>query len=101
MFSFLKLFLILQPKFFKPKFETIKKTTPKKILIFWEIKLFSSNIKEILIFSQRKAVLVFWETETPNKSLYSRGQSFLIFEKMGNPKNYFYISGSNFPNPKK
>ena len=63
----------------KPK-KHKKKSPHKKFLIFPEIKFSSSNIKRIVIFSpkkaflmlsQKKAVLMFWET--------------------------FYISVSNFP----
>ena len=45
-------------------------------------KLSSSNIKNVFIFSQKKAFLVFWETKIPKK--------FLIFQEA----ELFYISGS-------
>ena len=51
-------------------------------LTFQEMKLSSSNIKKFFIFSQKKAFLIFGETETPKK--------FLIFQETS------YISGSNF-----
>ena len=37
--------------------------------MFREEEVSSSNIKEILMFSQKKAFLVFRETETPKKFL--------------------------------
>ena len=40
-----------------------KKFTRKKFLIFPEMELSSSNIKKILIFSQKKAFYIFLETE--------------------------------------
>ena len=57
-------------------------------LTFQEMKLSSSDIKKFLIFSQKKAVLIFQETETPKK--------FLIFQET----ELSYISGSNFSSPK-
>ena len=36
----------------------------KKFVLFREIELSDSNIKKFFIFSQKKAFLVFWETET-------------------------------------
>ena len=49
------------------------------------MKLSGSNIKKFVIFSQKKAFLIFREKEKPNK--------FLIFEETERS----YISGSNFP----
>ena len=46
-----------------------KKSLRKQFLMFREMKLFSSNIKKIIIFSQEKAFLISWETETPKKCL--------------------------------
>ena len=78
---------------FKPKLEK-----QKKLLCFFiirKMKLSSSNIKKIIIFSQKKAFLIFQETETPKK--------FFIFQE----KELSYISGnflylgSNFPSSKK
>ena len=48
---------------------------------------YSFNIKKVLIFSQKKAFLIFWETETSKK--------FLIFQET----EFSYISGNR--NPKK
>ena len=47
-----------------PNPKKLKKFTRKKLLIFPEMKLSSSNIKEILIFSQKKVFLIFPKTET-------------------------------------
>ena len=40
-----------------------KKSTRKKFLVFPEMELSSSNIKKILILSQKKAFLIFLETK--------------------------------------
>ena len=55
--------------------------------MFWEWELSGSNIKKFLIFSQKKACLIFLETATPKK--------FFIFQE----KDFSYISGNG--NPKK
>ena len=54
-----------------------KKPTMKNFLIFQEIELSSPKLKIVLIFSQKKALLVIWEIE--------------LFKK-----NTSYISGGNF-----
>ena len=62
-----------------------KKIPSKKILIFsyiLEMELSSSNIKKKFMFSQKKALLIFWEMETPKK--------ILIFEET----EFCYISGN-------
>ena len=51
------------------------------------MELSCSNIKIVPIYSQKKAFLIFWETETPKK--------FLIFQEI----ELSYISGNG--NPKK
>ena len=51
------------------------------------MNLSCSNIKKFLIFSQKKAFLIFPETETPKK--------FIIFQE----KELYYISANG--NPKK
>ena len=57
-----------------------KKNAPrKKFLIFREMEFFNSNIKEFLIFSQKKAFLTFRET----------GLSYI--SGSGNPKNFIYF----------
>ena len=73
-----------------PSSKNKKKTLLKKFLyflIFWQVELFSSNIKKFFIFSQEKPFLIFRETETPKK--------FLIFQET----KFTYISGNR--NPKK
>ena len=60
----------------------------KTFLIFPEMELSGSNIKKFLIFSQKKAFLIFLKKKTPKKSL--------IFRE----KELSYISGSNFPSSK-
>ena len=53
---------------FKPKLK--KKTSLKKFLYFlisWKVELSDSEIKKFLIFSQKKAFLIFRETKTWKK----------------------------------
>ena len=46
------------------------------------MELFGPNIKKFLIFSQKKAFLIFQETETPKKNPYILGNgTFLYFRK--------------------
>ena len=50
------------------------------------MELSNSNVKKVLIFSQKKAVLIFQETETSKEkprtnSLYFKGQNFLTFQE--------------------
>ena len=82
-----------------PSSKKIKKNTPKKFLIFQGMELSGSWIKKFVmfqemklcsskrffIFSQKKAFLIFQETETPKK--------FFIFLET----ELSYISGSNLP----
>ena len=72
------------------------------------MKFFSSNIKKFFIFSQKKAVLILQETETPKKFLrFYQKKAFQLFREMETPKKYLrfketelsYISGNG--NPKK
>ena len=74
---------------FKPNFENLKKSLLKKVfmfsgnrVIFQEIELFSSNIKKFLIFSQKKAFLIFRQMEPS------------YFSENGNPEKILYISGN-------
>ena len=53
------------------------------------MELSGSNIKKFLIFSQKKAFLIFWETKILKK--------FVIFQEM----ELSYISGNGNGNPKK
>ena len=63
--------------------------TLKRFLTFREMKIFSSNIKAFLIFSQKKAVLILQETETPKKILtFYQKKAFLIFREMETPKKF-------------
>ena len=85
--SLIERFVKIPAVLFKPKLEKSKKFL--YFLIFQKIKLSGSNIKKFLIFSQKKAILIFQETETPKK--------FLKFQEM--ELSYIsrtYISGSNF-----
>ena len=56
-----------------PRLKNKKKSTPKKLPILQKIDLSISSVKKFLIFSQKKAVLIFQETETPKK--------FILFQK--------------------
>ena len=69
------------------------------------MELSSSNIKKFLIFSQKKAFLTFWETETPKNSLCYRKQNFLIFQETEALENFIYFrnnspSSKNYKKPK-
>ena len=80
--------------FLRPSWKSKKKLY---FLIFREIEFSVSNISKFLTFSQKKAFLIFRETETPQKnpksSSYFRKQNFLIFRET-------YISRSNFSSSK-
>ena len=90
--------------------------TLKKLLIFPKIELFSPSsknkknsprenflyfyIKKILIFSQKRAFLIFQETETPKKFfIFQETEPFYILGN-GNTKKTCHISRSNFPSSK-
>ena len=68
------------------------------------MELSYSNFKKLLVFSQKKAFLIFRETKAPKKFLVLSRES---FSGNGNPKQFFifqetelsYISGKG--NPKK
>ena len=89
-----------------PKKKTNKKSTRKKFLVFSEMDLFSPNIKEILIFSQKKAFLIF-SYISENSTLYFSAQVCKIKKihpmkisctsGKGNSKNNYYISGNGSP----
>ena len=82
----------------------LKKSTPKKVLIFQEtetlkkflifqkMKLTNSDTVKFLIFSQKKAFLIFPKTETPKKIPYISGNE--NFEKI------LFISGGTSKAPK-
>ena len=72
------------------------------------MELSNSNIKKFLIFSQKKAFLIFQETENPKKFLiFSQKKAVLIFPETETLKIFLmflktelsYISGNG--NPKK
>ena len=74
---------------FKHKLEKIKKSNPRKFLIFKEMELSSSKVKKFLINQ---------EMELSSSKI----KNFLIFSEMECPSLIFsYISGSNFPSLKK
>ena len=54
----------------------------KKFIILREMELSGSNIKKFLIFSQRKAFLIFWKMEL----FYILGDA--------NPEKITYVSGN-------
>ena len=63
---------------FKAKLEKLKQFSLKKVLIEFS----GSNIKKFLIFSQKKAFLIFRETDAPQKTLYISGNgTFLYFRE--------------------
>ena len=77
----------------------LSSSTIKKFLIFRETKLSGSNIRKFLIFSQKEAFLIFRETETWKK--------FFIFQEtelsyiLGNENHKkTYVEGSNFSSSK-
>ena len=58
------------------------------------------TLKLFLIFSQKKAVLIFQEMETPKISYIFLKESFPYISRNENLEKTLYISGSNFPNSK-
>ena len=56
------------------------------------MKLYSSNIKKFLIFSQKKAFLIFQKTEPPKK--------ILLFWETEILKSVLYFRKYNFPSSK-
>ena len=64
----------------KPKKKTKKNPPRKKFLIFPETELSRSNIKKFLIFSQKKAFLMFPKTEPCTFQL-------ILQEELSKPKN--------------
>ena len=66
------------------------------------MELSGSNIKKFLIFSQKKAFLIFRETETPKKFLIFQEMELSYISRSGNPKKFLifqemelsYISGN-------
>ena len=76
---------------------------PKKLLIFWEMRLSSPSSKNnnkknhpekisyTLIFSQKNAVPIFHETETPKKFFILQERNFLKFQETETLKNFLYF----------
>ena len=72
-----KKFLMFQEiELLNPEPEKKKKKNPswKKLLIFEEIEIFNFYVKKFFIFSQKKAFLIFRETETLKIFFYFRRQ---------------------------
>ena len=70
-------------------------------LIFGEMALSSPDIKKFLIFSQKKAFLIFRKTVTPQKFLIFQKPELLLYFRKGKPWKTSYFSGRNFPSSKK
>ena len=70
----------------------------KKFLVFQKMELSSSNIKKLLIFSQKKAFLIFPKKEPCTfqiklkKIKQSTPRKFLIFQEMETPKEFLIFS---------
>ena len=77
-----------------PSSKNKKNSSQKKFFIFWKMKLFGSNIKKFLIFSQKKDFLIFRETKTSINYLHFRKRNFFITQQTS------YISRSNGPSSK-
>ena len=77
-----------------PSSKNKKNSSQKKFFIFWKMKLFGSNIKKFLIFSQKKDFLIFRETKTSINYLQFRKRNFFITQQTS------YISRSNGPSSK-
>ena len=60
------------------------------------MKLFSSNIKKFLIFSQKKAFLLFKETETRKKFVIFREMKLSYITGNGNPKKHLIFQEVTF-----
>ena len=58
-----KLLIFWEKDLFSPSSRKLKKSTQKKILIFREVEQSNSKIKNFVIFSQKKAFLIFPEKE--------------------------------------
>ena len=67
------------------------------------MELSSSNIKKFLIFSQKKAFLIFWKQKSRKSSLYFWKRNFLIFLETEALKNFLYFRKyvSELKKPKK
>ena len=77
----------------------------KKVFIFWEMELFSSRIKKVLLLSRKKAFLIFREMELLKKPSYISGGNFPSFEKISVicflKQNFFLYFRKELEKPKK
>ena len=77
-----------------------KEPSRKKFHIFLEIDFSSSNIKKILIFSQKKAFFIFPEMKSctfqskPEKWKKSIRRKFFILQETQTPKKFIFVSGN-------
>ena len=55
-----------------------------------------SSIKKFLIFSQKKAFLIFWETETPKKKFTFQETELSYISRNGNPKELLLFQEVTF-----
>ena len=65
--------------------------TLKVFIMFQEMKLSNFNIEKFLIFSQKKAFVVFRETETPKKLFIFRETEVLIFNETQTLKIFLHF----------
>ena len=63
------------------------------------MELPSSNNEKFLIFFQKKAFLIFWETKIPKRFLIFQEMEISLFQEIQTLKSFLY-SGSNFPRSK-
>ena len=98
---------------FQPKLKNWK-NPPWESFIYLKIELSRSNIKKFLIFSLKRAVLIFQETQTSKKFLiFSQKkvllifgktktlQKFLIFQETKTLKDFLYSGNRTFQARKK
>ena len=84
-FSQKKAFLIFpeaEPCTFQAQARKVKENLlPKKFLTFWAMELSSSNIKNFLLFFEKKPFLYFGTQKPRKNTLHLRKQNFLIFQE--------------------
>ena len=76
---------------------------PKKFVFFFiiqEMELFSPKIKKVLIFSQKKAFLIFREIKLFNKTSYISRGNFWALKKKKNTEKISYISWNGTSSPR-
>ena len=82
----------MEPKLFNPSLKNKKNPPQENLSYFGKIKLSNSNIKKLLTFSQKKAVIIFQESKTPKKLLiFSQEKAFLIFQERETTKQKIRI----------